>query len=58
MMRAAGPRWGALPADAALRLRTASQVGRSGSIERAKAIDRVYRWIEDTYPEYLRRNDQ
>jgi len=46
---------GFLPDDAARRLIAASKQGTPGSLTRAKAIDRVYAYIECYYPEYLRR---
>lgn len=48
---------GTLPDDAQRRLKAANQIGRSGSIQRTRAIDQAYRYIEDTYPEFLRRNN-
>jgi hypothetical protein len=48
---------GTLPPDAQRKLKMAAQVGSSGSIVRRSAIDRAYRYIEEKYPEYLRKED-
>lgn len=48
-------RTGFLPNDAERRLIEASKIGLPGSLTRAKAIDKVYAYIECYYPEYLRR---
>lgn len=47
---------GELPRDARERLQAAAKVGRPGTITRASAIDRAYRYIEDTYPQFLRKD--
>lgn len=49
---------GMLPHDARVRLIAAAQVGKPGSIARRSAIERVYRWIDDTYPEYLKKENE
>ena len=48
---------GTLPLDARLRLQAAAKVGKPGSIARRSAIDKAYRWIDDTYPEYLKHEE-
>ena len=48
---------GTLPLDAQLRLKAASQIGKPGSMARRSAIDKVYRYIDDTYPEYLKQEE-
>lgn len=45
---------GMLPYDAQYRLKAAAQVGEKESLARQRAINNVYRWIEATYPQYLR----
>lgn len=45
---------GELPYDAQLRLKAAARTGSAGSFERARAIDAVYKWIDETYPELVR----
>lgn len=47
---------GMLPRDARLRLQTAAQIGKPGSIARRRAIQKAYQYIDDTYPEYLRKD--
>lgn len=43
-----------LPLDARLKLQGAAQVGTPGSIARRRAIEKAYRYIDDTYPQYLK----
>lgn len=52
------PATGVLPHDARQKLITASRVGGPGTIARRSAIDRAYRYIEEKYPEYLKKEDQ
>lgn len=54
----AKPGSGVLPTDAQLKLRTAAQVGTPGSMVRRRAIDKAYRYIEEKYPEYLKKEDE
>lgn len=49
---------GTLPPDAQLRLRTAAAVGGPGTLARRRAIDAAYRYIDRTYPEYLKKDDE
>jgi hypothetical protein len=48
------PGSGFLPLEAELRLKKAVAVGSPLGYSRTLAIARVYRWIEQTYPEYLK----
>lgn len=47
-----------LPRDARLKLQAAAQVGSPGSIVRRRAIEKAYRYIDDTYPEYLKQKEE
>lgn len=49
---------GTLPHDAQQRLKAAAQVGGPGTIARRAAIDRAYRYIDEKYPEYLKKEDE
>lgn len=51
------PGTGFLPLDARLRLEAAGRVATPGSIARRRAIEKAYRYIDDTYPEYLKEKD-
>ena len=48
------PGSGYLPLEAELRLKKALEAGPALSYTRGLAIARVYRWIEITYPQYLK----
>jgi hypothetical protein len=48
---------GTLPDEAQRWLRFAAQVGLPGSIKRRIAINDAYRRIEETYPQYLKKED-
>lgn len=46
---------GKLPRDAEMRLRAAAKIGSAGSLTRMREINRVYSYIDATYPQYLKR---
>lgn len=48
---------GFLPHPAQETLKNASQVGKSGSFERAKAIDRAIEKVRNTYPDYFKKEN-
>lgn len=47
---------GALPLDAQLRLKAAAAI--ADPVQRRAEIDRTYRWIDDTYPDLMKRTKQ
>lgn len=53
-MSTRAPGSGYLPLEAELRLKKALLSGPALSYSRTMAIARVYRWIECTYPHYLK----
>lgn len=52
------PGSGFLPHDACQRLIAASRVGGPGTLARRAAIQKAERYIEEKYPEYLKKEDQ
>jgi hypothetical protein len=48
---------GLLPDDARRRLIAASKVGEPNTLARQRAIDAAYRWIDERYPEYLKKEE-
>lgn len=50
--------YGKLPHAAQEALKSASKVGRPGSFERAKAIDKALLKVRDTHPEYFKKEDR
>lgn len=51
------PGSGFLPHDAQQRLIAASKVGGPGTLARRAAIAKANRYIEEKYPEYLKKED-
>ena len=48
---------GTLPHPAQETLKNASQVGKPGSFERAKAIDRAIEKVRTVYPDYFKKEN-
>jgi hypothetical protein len=52
------PGSGFLPLEAQEWMRQSLKEGPPGSLARMRAIDRVYRMIEEKYPEYLKQKER